>query len=141
AREVAEFQSSTREASWPTLVDLFRARKVFAFEPDDAAARFETSGTTSAQSGRPYFRTTATYARLSVEWGRLALVNAKAATPHVVALMPDPAPAYRSSLAFMCERFMREFDTSVSGPNDAALPTRWLLSDEGVHLAGLRRHI
>ncbi len=139
AKDIAAFQNPTQSRLVPTVVDAFRATNVFAFEPQDAVAVFETSGTTSAESGRHFFRTTKTYERLCVLWGRRALVGPRASPMHVVALVPDPRPAQRSSLAFMCQRFMEAFDAPRAlGP---ATPPRWLLTEDGVDLAALRRHV
>ncbi len=138
ARDIAAFQNPSQPELKPTVVELFRARDVFAFEPNEAVACFETSGTTGQQSGRHYFRTTQTYERLSVLWGRKALLSRTTERMHVVALMPDPAPEFRSSLAFMCERFLRTFDTRSE---DAHLPSRWLLGSAGVDVTALRAHV
>lgn len=115
-------------------VEALRSRAVFAFEPEHAAHVFRTSGTTSEQTGRHFFRTTATYASIALSTGRAHLL------PHapraiVAALLPF-APAHTSSsLSFMAQRFMDEFDA----PGVATDPARWLVRGESIDRVSLSR--
>ncbi len=123
-------------------VDVFRLARIAAHPPELDVARFETSGTTGAASGIHPMRTTETYRDLAIAMGRKALVSAWAGPRVVVALAPAPTEG-RSSLGFMMEAFMAEFDgrglTDPSTPFDAAARDRWLASSDGIDVAGLRR--
>lgn len=132
----------------PCPVDAFRVGSVFAFDEQLATACFETSGTTGAASGRHLMRHTQTYAALAVEWGRRALVPQDGPPFHVIALLPEPGPRPRSSLAFMCARFMEAFDhssESLGGPRLGEMANgsdrRWLLGHDGIDLPSLRQHV
>ena len=91
-------------------VDAFRFTNVFAFDPAMAEATFLTSGTTSGRSGRHFMRTTETYTRVALNWGKHALLSKSGTRTLVVALMPDPGPRGSSSLCFMAQAFMDRFD-------------------------------
>jgi hypothetical protein len=115
-------------------VEALRSRAVFAFEVTRAAAVFRTSGTTSAETGRHLFRTTRSYEAITLATGRAQLL------PHtqsalVAALLPFAPPGTHSSLSFMAQRFMDEFD----GPGTATNGARWLVEDAGIDVEGLGR--
>lgn len=126
--------SPTRADEIPALpADAFRVARVAVHPAELDVARFETSGTTSAQTGTHAFRTTETYRELSLRWGERALASAHPGPRVVVALAPDPGEPGTSSLGFMLRAFMERFDGRPR--------SRWLVSDAGVDLAGLRRAV
>ena len=86
-----------------------RYTSVFAFETSAAVHTFETSGTTSGETGRHHGRIAATYEALLLEGAR-AFLAPKRQRAVVVALMPPPAEPMRSSLGYMARRLMLEFD-------------------------------
>jgi hypothetical protein len=124
----------------PVPSDAFRLTRVSTFPAELAAARFYTSGTTGAERGLHAMRRTDTYERLSLAFGRQALLG-----PHpsalVLALAPPLDSPPSSSLGYMMARFMEAFDGEPLGELesrcDSASPARWLLSERGVDLAGL----
>jgi hypothetical protein len=124
----------------PVPSDAFRLARVATFEPELDAVRFFTSGTTGAERGVHSMRRTDTYERLSLAFGRQALL-APQATALVVALAPPVTLPPSSSLGYMLARFMEAFDgepfddTETNAPGAAS--GRWLLGENGVNLAGL----
>lgn len=139
ARSVPSFAPYAPELH-PVAVDAFRVREVFAFSPARASVRFVTSGTTGAQSGRHWMRNVETYRLLSELWGRRALCSAAvSAGTHVVALMPEPSAAPSSSLGFMAQHFMGVFEREQDPWRLIQSAERWLLTADGVDVAGLRR--
>jgi hypothetical protein len=86
-------------------------------------------------------RTTDTYRRLALRFGRPSLIgDAPRAT--VVALAPAPANPCSSSLAFMMLAMMEDFDgraltIDAGRPFDARAPERWLFDAPGVDVMGL----
>ncbi|HKO90422.1 MAG TPA: hypothetical protein VJU61_04685, partial [Polyangiaceae bacterium] len=103
--------------------DAFRLGRVASFEPSADVVRFQTSGTT----GRPgvhAFRTLDTYRELSLAWGRERLLAGRAPEGRVTALgLAAPfEPQRRSSLGFMMQEFMREFDARALGGSGAFDP-------------------
>jgi len=123
----------------PVPSDAFRLTRVATFGPELDAARFFTSGTTGAERGTHAMRRTDTYERLSLLFGRQALL-APQATALVVALAPPLTTPPSSSLGYMMARFMEAFDGELLDPSEqlpGASPARWLLGENGVHLASL----
>jgi hypothetical protein len=135
----------------PVPADGFRHVPIFAFPAADAEACFQTSGTTAATAGRHWFRTTQTYREVCLAFGNRALIpcgdSSQLGRRLVVALMSDPGPLAKSSLAFMAARFMESFDggslSEARSVADFSLaePGRWLLSADGIDLEGLARSI
>lgn len=129
----------------PVPSDAFRYARVAVHDPSLDTVRFETSGTTTGAPGVHALRTTRTYEQLATEFARRALFSAFSGPWVVVALSPVPQSPHRSSLAFMMELFMRQFDgrpLSVDPQGiefDARSRSRWLLGPMGVDVAGLRR--
>jgi hypothetical protein len=136
--------------------DAFRLTRVAAHSPKLDAMRFFTSGTSGAERGTHAMRRTDTYARLSLRFGAAALLAAAgvgAATAGVrdgdravvVALAPAPSEPPSSSLGYMMARFMEAFDgRPLDGAEeafDSGAPLRWLVSEAGADLAGLRRAV
>lgn len=126
--------------------DAFRMRRVFAFGPEAASAKFVTSGTTGSNSGVHYLRDKATYETVSLLWGARGLgVRPGEAPPLVVALAPWTGPNTASSLGYMMQRMMEDFDgrslDAARSPKGFVLdaPERWLVSARGVDVEGLRR--
>lgn len=126
----------------PVPSDAFRLTRVAAFGPEHDAVRFFTSGTTGAERGTHAMRRTDTYERLSLLFGRQALL-APQATALVVALAPPPTTPPSSSLGYMMARFMEAFDGEPFDASEhgapGASPARWLLAENGVNLAGLEQ--
>lgn len=113
-------------------VEALRSRNVFAFDIASAAAVFHTSGTTSAETGRHLFRTTRSYEAITLTTGRAQLLP-HTQSPLVAALLPFAPPGTHSSLSFMAQRFMDEFDAPGTATNGA----RWLVEDAGIDVKGL----
>lgn len=82
--------------------DAFRLRRIAAHDRD--ARCFRTSGTTAETRGAHPMRTTATYARAALAWGRHMLFPDRAAM-RVVCLTASEEQAPDSSLSFMLARF------------------------------------
>ena len=125
----------------PVPADAFRLGRVAAHAAADDVACFITSGTTGG-AGRHVFRELDTYRELSVAGGRRALLGDAAGRPWtVLALAPRFEPERRSSLGYMMQQFMREFDgRALAGgagfsPDEAG---RWLLGEGRVDVAALR---
>jgi hypothetical protein len=124
----------------PVPSDAFRLTRVAVFPEQLDAVRFYTSGTTGSDRGQHAMRRTDTYERLSLAYGRQALLGAQAGAL-VVALAPRPDDPPSSSLGYMMARFIEAFDAEPLGELevccDSRSPARWLLHDTGVDLAGL----
>jgi Acyl-protein synthetase, LuxE len=124
----------------PVPTDAFRLARVAAFEPGFDSVRFFTSGTTGAERGTHAMRRTDTYERLSLAYGRQALLGPDASAV-VVALAPRPEEPPTSSLGYMMARFMEAFDreplAELEARFDSSSPARWLVNEGGVDLAGL----
>jgi hypothetical protein len=121
--------------------DAFRLGRVAAHPAAQDVASFFTSGTTGG-SGRHAFRTLETYAALSVAWGRRALFGERTDRCTVLALALPFEPERRSSLGYMMQCFMQQFDGRSlvgGGAFDQLERERWLLGPGGVDLGGLRR--
>lgn len=128
----------------PVPVEAFRVTRVAAFPAELDAVRFFTSGTTGAERGAHVMRRTDTYERLSLAFGRQALLpDGAQAGAVVVALAPPPSSPPGSSLGFMMARFMKAFDGRPLDAGEAGFQVsskaRWLLRGDGVDLDGLRR--
>ncbi|HWO13129.1 MAG TPA: acyl-protein synthetase, partial [Polyangiaceae bacterium] len=119
--------------------DAFRLTRIAAHPEAEDVARFVTSGTTGG-AGRHAFRTLETYRELSVRWGRRALLGG-APRCTALALAPPFEPERRSSLGFMLQQFMLDFDGRGldGGVFDPRAPARWLLAGGRVDVDGLRR--
>jgi hypothetical protein len=123
--------------------DAFRLGRVAAHEPALDVARFYTSGTTGG-AGMHAFRSLDTYRALSLSWGRRALL---AGVPDgqrvtVLALAAPFEPERRSSLGFMMQEFMQDFDARPlvgAAHFDPLEAGRWLLGPGKVDLDALRR--
>jgi hypothetical protein len=123
-------------ASIPAVpVEAFRLTRVAAHPADLDEARFLTSGTTSASRGQHFMRRTDSYRLAAVTWGRRALIPSDADGATVVCLAPRPNTPHGSSLAFMMQAFLDHFDPDC---HDEIGP-RWLTSEAGVDVLGLRR--
>jgi hypothetical protein len=159
ALELARFQASTSEGFRrllrarggkletiddipPVPSDAFRLARVSTYPAELDAVRFFTSGTTGAERGTHAMRRTDTYEQLSLAYGRQALLG-PAGKAVVVALAPALTEPPSSSLGYMMARFMERFDgealTGAEASNSRAAEARWLLSENGVNLAGLER--
>lgn len=133
--------------------DAFRRGRIAAHPESADAARFHTSGTTGG-SGVHAFRTLETYRSLALLWGRRALLSHLPPNTRVtvLALAPPFEPARRSSLGFMMQEFMRDFDgrrlavaARANAPADTAAPAfdalepgRWLLHGGRIDVGALR---
>jgi hypothetical protein len=119
--------------------DAFRLARIAVQPAAEDVACFFTSGTTGG-AGRHAFRTLDTYRELCVRWGRRALLGAEARCT-TLALAPPFEPERRSSLGFMMQQFMLDFDGRgmEGGAFEPRAPARWLLSGGRVDIDGLRR--
>jgi hypothetical protein len=126
----------------PVPTDAFRLTRVAAFAPGFDSVRFFTSGTTGRERGTHAMRRTDTYERLSLAYGRQALLAAGGSAV-VVALAPPLGNPPTSSLGYMMARFMEAFDgepmAEVETRFDSASAGRWLVDESGVNLAGLEQ--
>jgi hypothetical protein len=124
----------------PVPSDAFRLARVSTCPPELDTVHFFTSGTTGAERGTHAMRRTDTYERLSLAFGRQALLG-PVATAVVVALAPPLTAPPHSSLGYMMARFMEAFDGEPLGVAEASfssgLSARWLLGENGVDLRGL----
>jgi hypothetical protein len=116
----------------PVPSDAFRLARVATFPAELDRVRFYTSGTTGSERGQHAMRRTDTYERVSLRFGRQALLPRAPARPVVVALATPPATPVSSSLGYMMARFMERFD-------GRELSSRWLLDETGVDLRGLEQ--
>lgn len=126
----------------PVPSDAFRLTRVAAFGPELDALRFYTSGTTGSERGTHAMRRPDTYEKLSLAFGRRALLGSTGRAV-VVALAPQPTTPPTSSLGYMMARFMEAFDGEPLGGREAAFssssPGRWLLSENGIHFEDLEQ--
>lgn len=124
----------------PVPSDAFRLTRVATFPEPLDSARFYTSGTTGSERGMHAMRRTDTYEKLSLSFGRQALL-ASPGSALVVALAPQPESTPSSSLGYMMARFMEAFDgeplAELESRCESGSAARWLLHPQGVDLAGL----
>lgn len=113
--------------------DAFRFTRVAVHPEALDSVRFRTSGTTTETPGVHVMRTTHTYRALAVRYGRSALGLTEGGQL-IVALAPPPESPPTSSLGFMMQAFMEEFDAEPSDDVE-----RWLFSHEGVRRFELTR--
>jgi hypothetical protein len=124
----------------PVPSDAFRLARVSTFAAELDQLRFFTSGTTGAERGQHAMRRADTYEALSLSFGRTALLPPQGSAT-VVALAPQLDNPPTSSLGYMMARFIEHFDGERLDGSDESLssswPGRWLLTENGVNLAGL----
>jgi hypothetical protein len=123
----------------PVPSEAFRLARVATYAAELDAVRFFTSGTTGAERGTHAMRRTDTYERLSLAFGRGALLGPEGRAV-VVALAPKLTEPPSSSLGYMMARFMEAFDGQPLGAETAfssSSSARWLLHANGVDLRGL----
>ena len=124
--------------------EVFRLARVAVHSYEADAVRFLTSGTTGTH-GTHVMRTTETYRALALRFGEQALASSWRGPRVVVALAPSPGEVPTSSLAYMMQTFMEEWDGRAlaidpAGASFNALsPDRWLVAAGGVDVTGLRR--
>jgi hypothetical protein len=126
----------------PVPSEAFRLARVATYPSELDAVRFFTSGTTTAERGTHAMRRTDTYERLSIAFGRRALLP-RDGTAVVVALAPAATNPPSSSLGYMMARFMEAFDgeplAGAEASFDSASRGRWLLDENGINLPDLER--
>jgi hypothetical protein len=115
-------------------VEAFRLARIAAHPAALDQVRFLTSGTTSGTRGQHCMRRTDTYRLAAVTWARRALVPANADGVTVICLAPKPDAPHHSSLGFMMQAFLEHFDPEFEDD----IGQRWLLSESGVDVDGLR---
>ena len=124
--------------------EVFRLARVAVHSHECDEVRFLTSGTTGAH-GTHVMRTTETYRALAVGFGRRALASNWSGPRVVVALAPSPGQRPTSSLGYMMQMFMEEWDGRALAIDpkgasfNALAPERWLVGTGGVDVGGLRR--
>jgi hypothetical protein len=122
-------------------VQAFRFTRVAVYPPEADTVRFTTSGTTAAPKGMHPMRRTDTYRVSAVAWGKQALLPPGAGQAAVVALL-QAGTVSTSSLSSMAQMFMDEFDSSHEPSGAMAnLPSRWLLTEQGVDIEGLAANL
>lgn len=151
ACDIASYQSGRPVDSWAQVIsnavpsDCFKFGHVFRFASADAVCAFRTSGTTAHDTGVHFMRDVSTYEQLSLSWGDAALGLTQEPAPVIVALAPWTGSKTSSSLGYMMQRMMQRFDgASVCERRDAGAfhlddPLRWLVSERGVDVEGLRK--
>ncbi len=122
-------------------VQAFRFTRVAVHPPEADTVRYLTSGTTVAQKGTHPMRRTDTYRASAVAWGKQALLPLGAGQAAVVALL-QAGTVNSSSLSSMAQMFMDEYDSirEHSGAQ-GSLPSRWLLTEQGVDIEGLAAYL
>ena len=92
----------------------FKEVALATFDPSRAALSFQTSGTTTGNSGRHYFETAALYdAALLAAFDRFVLPDG--ARLQYFNLVPNPADRPGSSLGYMMARVARERGAATTG--------------------------
>lgn len=128
----------------PVPADAFRLTRVAAFGAELDQLRFFTSGTTGTERGMHAMRRSDTYEQLSLAFGRYALLP-RDGSALVVALAPPLDAPPTSSLGYMMARFMQSFDGEPLDDHEQSgaglSPSRWLLGQNGVNLAGLEQAV
>jgi acyl-protein synthetase LuxE len=117
ARGERELARAENIPAMPT--DAFRLRRIAAHAAEQDERCFATSGTTAEARGLHPMRTTATYARAAVAWGRRMLFP-DVTRMRLVALASDESTAPRSSLSFMLARFAEALGGDASWHWDGA---------------------
>lgn len=114
----------TRAGEIPAVpTDAFKHARVSAFDEDETPVVFRTSGTTVGARGAHFFRTTETYDRGALAFGKWALGHGVEKFSRVVVLGPSPRELPDSSLTHMIDLFARE----IGGNTDEK--TTYFLSD------------
>lgn len=127
--------------------DAFRLGRVATHPLHLDRVRFQTSGTTQAETGVHPIRDLGTYERLALLLAEHTLFSGLSGHPMVLALAPPPEEPGRSSLTHMMRVFAEHFDgrAITREPQGAAFlaggPDRFLLSDRGPNLEALRRAV
>jgi hypothetical protein len=116
-------------------VEAFRVSRVATHPSALDTLTFLTSGTTSGTRGGHSLRRTDTYRLAAVTWGEQALRPRGQRAAGVLCLAPPPSTPAESSLGFMMEAFIEEFD----GRDVARSATRWLLRDGVLDVDVLKR--
>ncbi|MGC4064522.1 MAG: acyl-protein synthetase [Polyangiaceae bacterium] len=116
-------------------VEAFRVSRVATHPKSLDTVTFLTSGTTSGTRGGHSLRRTDTYRLAAVTWGEKALRPQTQRDACVICLAPPPSVPQESSLGFMMQAFIEEFD----GPDVAHADSRFLLRDGVLDLEGLQR--
>ena len=111
--------------------DAFRLTRVAVHPASDDRVRFQTSGTSSAETGTHAMRRLDTYRTLSVAFGQRALASSLGAPALVVALAPEPGAPEVSSLGCMMRFFMHSFGAHAN--------EHWLAGPLGIDLDGLEQ--
>jgi hypothetical protein len=115
--------------------EAFKIARVFAFADGEAKATFRTSGTTVGARGAHRMRDPRTYAAAARTFGRFMLARDLAPPIDVLVLGPSDEDAPDSSLAFMCNEFVRAWGRPV--PSDETFFVRC----GAIDLDGLRARI
>lgn len=118
-------------ASWEDIPPLpstaFKEATLATFDPHNAAAVFETSGTTRGEGGRHYMETTALYdASLLASFQTFMLPDH--APLRYFNLVPNPAENPHSSLGYMMAKVSDEFGDGHTG---------WFISDGALDVEAL----
>lgn len=113
----------------------FRLTRVAVHPPETDQVRFLTSGTSSGTRGQHCMRRTDTYRLAALTWARQLLVPDPIPSTQVICLAPEPESPQTSSLGFMMQAFLEDFDIEYAAGSEP----RWLLSEQGVDVAQLRR--
>ncbi len=110
----------TRASEAPAVpAEAFKLARVFAFDENDAAFTFRTSGTTVGARGTHAMRSTASYDAAALAYGASmfarGLTSGGLRVP-VLVLGPSDVETPDSSLSHMCALFARAFGDGDSGP-------------------------
>jgi hypothetical protein len=105
----------TRAVDIPAVpTDAFKVTRVATFAEDEARATFKTSGTTIGARGTHAMRDVVTYDAAAVAFGREWLARDLDKRVPVLVVGPSPEESPDSSLAHMCDAFVRAFGSSQS---------------------------
>ena len=88
--------------------DAFKVASVFAFDAAHAVRVFRTSGTTVGARGSHAMRDVATYDAAALAFARATILEGLPRRVEVLVLGPSSVEVPDSSLAHMCDRFVRE---------------------------------
>jgi hypothetical protein len=104
----ADLDRAARAVDAPGVpADAFKLAHVFAFDAEDAAVTFRTSGTTIGARGSHAMRHTRSYDAAALAFGRAMLAPDLAEGAEVILLGPSVDEAPDSSLTHMCALFAR----------------------------------